>query len=127
MVVEMFRKLICLLVLMPSVAFAQGYPQPVLNQRTVAERTKKFEGEMQRLGFSGHIQSCSHMMLVAVGVRGGNLSYGAVCQIDVNGKTQSAVVCDDDLVGHFGLKAGTFVSSDDAIAEFTAKNCYGGG
>jgi hypothetical protein len=101
-------------------------PQRVLDEKAVAERTKQFEGEMQRLGFSGHIQSCNHIMLVGVGVRGGNMSYGAVCQIAVNGKVQSVVVCDDDMVGHFGLKAFTFVMSDDFVAEFVKSNCYGG-
>ena len=66
------------------------------------------------------------MLLVAVGVRGGNMSYGAVCEIAFGGKLQSVMVCDDDMVGHFGLKAFTFVVTDDAVAEFTRQNCYGG-
>ena len=121
----MFRKLICVLVLVPSLACAQAKPQHVLDQNTVAERTKRFEIDMQRLGFSGNVRSCDHMMLVAVGVRGGNMSYGAVCQIEANGKRQSVLVCDDDMVGHFGLKAFTFVMSDGAVGEFTTQNCYG--
>ena len=120
----MIRRLICVLVLTPSLAFAQGASRPVLDKKTIAERTNKFELKMRRLGFSGRIQSCDHMMQVAVGTRGGDISYGAVCRIAVNGETQSVMLCDDDLVGHFGLKGLTFAYSD--VAEFATKNCSGG-
>lgn len=123
----MIRELVCVLVLVPALASAQGTPQRVLDEKMITERTKGFESKMQRLGFSGRVQSCNHMMLVAVGVRGGNMSYGAICQIAVSGKTQSVLVCDDNMMGHFGLKGGTFGMSDDSIAEFIKEDCYGGG
>ena len=125
----MFRSLILLLLVTPSIAVAQGergYPQPVRDKRQITERTTRFNREIKSHGFTGSVPSCNVMMQVAVGVRGGNISYGAICNIVSSGKAQRVMVCDDDLVGHFALKASTFAESEDAVVEFVRNNCYGG-
>jgi hypothetical protein len=124
----MFHKLLLALVLIPSIACAQNarYAHRLRDKAEIEERAKIFGREMQRLGFSGEIQSCNLMMQVAVGTRGGNTSYGAICVVAFAGNTQSLMLCDDDMVGHFGLKAFTFVESEDEVASFARRNCYGG-
>lgn len=101
------------------------YRQRVSDEATVVARTKKFATEMKRLGFNGEILSCKSMVQQAVGVRGGNISYGAICLVQTDSGSQNVMMCDDDGVGHYGLKAFTFVMTEDAVAEFTKRNCYG--
>jgi hypothetical protein len=123
----MLRKLLLVFVLTPSIAFAQdGHAARVRDNAEFAERTEIFGREMARLGFSGKIQACDLIMRVAVGVKGGNMSYGGICTIAAADRTQRVMMCDDNMVGHFGLKAFTFVASEDAVADFTRRNCYGG-
>ena len=118
-------KLILALVLIPSLAWAQT-PERVLDKALIAKRTAGFASHLRHLGFSGRLRACRNMMEVAVGVRGGNLSYGAVCEIVVNGKASNVLLCDDNMVGHFALNGGSFGMSEDSVAEFTKQNCYGG-
>jgi len=102
------------------------YEQRVSDAAAMSVRIEKFANVMKKLGFNGEIRSCKLMVQQAVGVRGGNISYGAICTIHADNRLQEVMMCDDDMVGHYALKALTFVMSEDAVAEFTRKNCYGG-
>ncbi|MFZ1988463.1 MAG: hypothetical protein WAW96_01710 [Alphaproteobacteria bacterium] len=91
----------------------------------LTERAKSFEADLHKLGFSGTVKSCSHMVVLAVGVKGGDFVYGAVCNVAASGKTKQLLLCNDEMVGNFTLTS-TFSATRDAIAEFTRRNCYGG-
>jgi hypothetical protein len=112
----------------PTVSRAQGrppYEKRITDAATIAARTKKFAIEMKNLGFKGDIRSCRLMVWQAVGVKGGNISYGAICTVNTNRRLYDLMMCDDDLVGHYAL-TNTFVMSEEAVAKFTKQNCYGG-
>jgi hypothetical protein len=97
----------------------------VTDPAKISERALSFDGELQILGFSGHVVSCARMIELSVGTANGNHSFGAVCKLQVGGNSRNVLLCDDDLVGHFALTS-SFADSRDAIAQFTDHNCTGG-
>jgi hypothetical protein len=97
----------------------------VAEAKTVADRMARFDRALQRIGFSARLTGCAGMIDLPAGVAGGDHSYGAICTADVAGKPVKLLLCDDDLIGHFALKASGFSGSRDAIALFVDENCTG--
>ena len=102
------------------------FVKPVTAPDIVRARTAQFQNKMHALGFGGRIQSCKGMVQLAVGIRGGDISYGAMCRIrTVANRPQDLLLCDDEMFGHFAL-TNTFTITQTEIARFTLQNCYGG-
>jgi hypothetical protein len=116
---------VLLLILMGGTALAQPFEKPVKDAGQIAERSKIFQQDLlRRLGLTAQVSHCTHMVQWAVGVRGGNFSYGAICTVKNHGKSRSILMCDDVMVGHFALTT-DFAYSDRWVADFTKNNCVG--
>ena len=112
--------------LIGSPARAQPHEQSVQEPPLIAQRTAQFAGDLRKfLGVAADVGNCTHMVQQAVGVRGGNISYGAICAVRIGKQTRQLLLCDDEMFGHFALAA-SFVFSDDYVASFVRNNCYGG-
>ena len=120
----MIRLSILFPVLMGGAAFAQ-YRKPVRDPGLIAERTKAFQQDLaRRLDLSAQVSDCTHMVQWAVGVRGGNFSYGAICKVRRAKRTAHILLCDDLMMGHFAL-TNNFAFTDNSVADFTKANCTG--
>ena len=104
---------------------APPYVRDETRPEVLAERAESFEADLRKLGFSGTVNSCSHMVVLAVGAKGSNFSYGAICDVTTGGSSRKLLLCDDEMFGHFAL-AGHFSRGRKSIADFTRNNCYGG-
>jgi hypothetical protein len=97
----------------------------VTQPKDIADRTHRFEEHLTKLGFTGKIVSCQGMVDLPAGVEGGDHSYGAVCKLDAGGRQSDAMLCDDNIFGHFAMRADKFVNTREAVAMFTDENCTG--
>ena len=98
-------------------------------ENDVNERVPSFNEGIRLHGLSGHVTTCSLLIDLPVGVVGGNHSYGGYCKlVDPKGTKSLIRVCNDEMVGHFGLE--TANPSDDwseaALARFVVDHCFGG-
>jgi hypothetical protein len=93
--------------------------------KTIADRAQRFEEHLRKLGFAGKIVSCQGMVDLPAGVEGGDHSYGAVCTLEAGGHQSEAMLCDDNIFGHFAMRADKFVNTREAVAMFTDENCSG--
>lgn len=125
----MLRRLVLGLILIPSLAMGQAgppYRNPVRDPKQIAEIAQSFAGSLRAyLGVEAQVRNCRHVVDQAVGTARGNHSYGAICHVQIGQKTSLALLCNDRMVGHLGVKAGTFVNSEDEVAAFTKQNCTG--
>ncbi len=126
----MSRKVLFALLMMPSMAFAQAgppYRHSINNPEDVSGIAHGFSKSFRKfLGTSAEIRECTHVIDQAVGTANGNHSYGAICKVQIGKSVHPAMVCNDLMVGHFAISAGTFAMADDDVADFTRRNCYGG-
>ena len=107
----------------------QGRAYDVFIENDVNARTPAFNRDIKAHGLKGRIVSCALLIDLPVGVVGGNHSYGGYCKlVDDHGAKSQVAICSDDRVGHFKLERADAAAdwSEDALAEFVAKNCYGG-
>jgi hypothetical protein len=82
----------------------------------------QFEQQLRKLGIQGTIISCTNVVNVAVGVRGGNIAHGAICTWSAANKTVNALLCNDDMVGNFALSV-SYARANDYVAAFARDNC----
>jgi hypothetical protein len=94
----------------------------VRDRNEIAGIAGQFEHELHKLGVQGTIVSCTNAVNVAVGVRGGSIAHGAICTWSAAGKTVSALLCNDDMVGSFALSV-SYVRANDSVAAFAKDNC----
>lgn len=94
----------------------------VRDRNEIAGIAGQFEHELHKLGVQGTIVSCTNAVNVAVGVAGGNIAHGAVCTWSAAGKTVSALLCNDDMVGNFALSV-SYARANDSVAAFAKDNC----
>ena len=107
----------------------QGRSYDVFIENDVNARTPLFNRDLKAHGIKGRIVSCALLIDLPVGIVGGNHSYGGYCKlVDDHGARRQVAVCNDDKAGHFKLERANAATdwSEDALAEFVAKNCYGG-
>jgi hypothetical protein len=120
---KMLRRIVLGLLLVPTFAMAQNRIA-VHDSKEIAAVTESFSGSFHTyLGVVALVHNCAHIVDQAAD---GNQSYGAICTVEIGKTEHTVMLCDDRSVGHFALNAATFVISDDAVAEFTKQNCYGG-
>lgn len=95
-----------------------------------ARLMRNFNDGLRRTGLLGQIESCTQEIVIAVGVKNGNNSFGGICRLRVNGSTPpvQVEVCADEVVGYFVIAAlaPTPHLSDDRLIAFVASNCVGG-
>ncbi len=91
----------------------------------VARRIKRFDENLKYTGFGGRIRTCNLMVDVTMGRKNSNHSYGAVCEITRGRGKAEALLCNDDIVGHFALTT-AFQEHRDSVAAFTFRKCTGG-
>jgi hypothetical protein len=107
----------------------KGRPYDVFIENDVNARTPSFNRDIKAHGLKGRIVSCALLIDLPVGVVGGNHSYGGYCKlVDDHGARSQIAICNDDKSGHFKLERADAAAdwSEDALAEFVARNCYGG-
>ncbi len=98
-----------------------------LSEQQTAERIAQFKDALVRTRPDvSDITRCRREVSLAVGTRGGNFSYGAVCTVRIGGRPRLAMICNDDMVGHFGYEEVNRLPSLDKVASFTRDNCAGG-
>jgi len=73
------------------------------------------------------ILSCSKLVAVKVATARGNTSYGGICSVKNKSETNTAFVCNDEMVGHFSIQSKNKgpLSVNDLI-QFVYDHCYGG-
>ena len=114
-----------ILVLAIGPAWAQSFGKPVRDPGLIAQRAKAFQKDFSRqLGLSVQVTDCTHMVQFAVGVRGGNFFYGAICKVKAGGNERPILICDDVMIGNFAL-TNNFAYTDASVADFTRSNCTG--
>lgn len=96
----------------------------VREARIVEEQIVRFTESLNLVSPSARVLSCELMIDLPVGTARGNHSYGAYCQVEVDGVRRSWVLCNDQMVGHFALAS--FGPIRSQIAQFTYDNCTGG-
>jgi uncharacterized protein len=75
----------------------------------------------------GKITACKMLVDIAVGTARGNHSYGGLCTLTTENKTEPVKICNDDMAGHFSLvKLGSNTTTIEELGTFVADNCYGG-
>lgn len=109
-----------------SVRAAEGppYAKAVTDSASIAAHTRRFAGELHKFGFTGRIEYCHDMMQLAVGVRGGNFSYGAICRVSLPSRSYVLMLCDDDMVGYFAFST-VFAETQEAVLSFVRAQCFG--
>lgn len=120
----LFPLLAALLLGSASVAASQEDWHAERDAHLLQERTRIFAQDLEKVGIPGRLESCQNLVRVREGAHGS--SWGAVCILAGGNKNQRVLLCDDEIVGHFGIKYFTFAMTDDYVAEFTTFNCIGG-
>jgi hypothetical protein len=113
----------------PAVARSCGgddglYVNPITDPAQVAERVRTLQAELKKAGIQGVIRSCQLMTDLAVGVRDGDNSYGAICKLRQGSKAHVVFICDDDMVGHLTVGFDGVISQDYVVG-FVRNNCTG--
>lgn len=104
-----------------------GYDQPVTDPKATAAVVRDFRSSFEAMKTPVTIASCQLIEEVAVGVVGGNLSHGAICQVSVAGTpTRNMALCNDSGIGYFAIQAGSWTYSREWVANFVRQNCTGG-
>ena len=96
----------------------------VRENRIVEDRLERFTEDLRRVSPSAQVLACELMVELPVGTARGNRSYGAYCEVEVDGVQRSWVLCNDDMVGHFALAS--LNPARLRIAQFTYDHCTGG-
>jgi hypothetical protein len=99
---------------------------PVLIANDPNERNGSFNKSLDQNRQSGKILSCSLLVDVWVGNPDSNRSYGGYCVLRRSGRSQKVEICNDDMVGHFELRASSEPPTISQLIRFTANNCFGG-
>ena len=108
---------------LPSHAFAGDW-RSVGDNKLIRERAKEFAVELHAIGSTATVANCHHVVREAEGRVGS--AWAGICQINVAGKAQPVLLCNDDAVGYFSLTKGTFIDSDEYAGQFMEHNCMGG-
>lgn len=98
----------------------------VIDKNLISSQIEFFQNELQRLGIPGKLTSCPRLIRLnsnsISGIAADNASYGAICNLGINGIR----ICENRMVGGLSIKYGS-VYVAKAIADFTQANCpYGG-
>ncbi|XHS77774.1 lysozyme inhibitor LprI family protein [Burkholderiaceae bacterium UC74_6] len=73
------------------------------------------------------VDSCALLVGLPVDTAHGNHSYGGVCWQSSESARRAVMVCDDDMMGHFGFRViSKRKVSIEELAHFVADECYGG-
>lgn len=104
----------------------RGQEYDVYRQPDANGRTASFN-----VGLKAHqiaaVDSCAVLVDLPVGTGHGNHSFGGVCSQPAKAAKQTVLVCDDDMVGHFGFRVvGARKVSIETLARFVADECFGG-
>ena len=104
----------------------RGQQYAVIKQQDANGRTASFN-----TGLAAHrmtaVDSCALLVDLPVGTAHGNHSYGGVCSKSAKPEKQMVLVCDDDMIGHFGFRVvGKRKVSIEELAHFVAQECFGG-
>jgi hypothetical protein len=106
--------------------FAPNKVVDVVDKAQVDEIIKSFQNELNRLGFTGRITSCDHVINVYFPIGGHDSSYAALCNISIGNKNLSYWMCNDRMVGKFTL-GGSDAPSREGGGRFVVNNCPAGG
>jgi hypothetical protein len=116
----MFRKLVAILVLIPTVAWADYPSQKLTSAADIAKRVGRFEKDMRILGFTGKVISCGPV--VESRITKYRSLFAASCKVGVGDRQVGFTVCDDDMVGNFAMST-TGGSTEEDLATFAEGNC----
>jgi len=118
----MFRKLVAILVLIPTVAWAEYPSQTLTNAADIAKRIAKFDKEMRIYGFTGKLISCAPV--VESRITKYRSLFAASCKFGVGDRQLGFAVCDDDMVGNFTMSS-SGGTTEEELAAFAEANCIG--
>jgi hypothetical protein len=122
-----------LFLLIPTLAFAQSRPtyRIVHDPHEIADVTHEFaKSYRENLGLEAKIRNCTHMVDHSAGVKDGQHSLGAVCEVKIGRKQEMIMLCNDDMVGFFVQSMSYNIAhnyvDNDFVAKFATQNCSGG-
>jgi hypothetical protein len=98
----------------------------VVDKTEVGAIIQSFQNELNRLGFTGRITSCEHVINVYFPIGGHDSSYAAYCNISIGNKSLSYWMCNDRMIGKFTL-GGSEAPSREGGVRFVVNNCPAGG
>jgi hypothetical protein len=100
--------------------------QDVVDKAQVAEIIHSFQLELNRIGFTGQITGCDHVINVFYPIGGHDSSYAAYCSIRSGDKRLSYWMCNDWMIGKFTFGGSEAITRDGGVS-FVIKNCSPGG
>jgi len=104
----------------------RGQQYTVMRQKDADGRTASFNEALATRHMAA-LQSCALLVDLPVGTAHGNHSYGAVCSQSGTTDKPVVLVCDDDMIGHFGVRVvDKRKVSVEELAHFVADECFGG-
>jgi hypothetical protein len=106
--------------------FAPSKVVDVVDKAQISEIIKSLQNEMNRLGFTGQIASCDHVIDVFYPIAGHDSSYAAFCNISIGDRRSSYWMCNDRMIGKFTL-GGSEANTREGGVRFVEKNCPPGG
>jgi hypothetical protein len=103
---------------------------PVVSQITDETQTARiiaeFDKSLENIGLGGRVRSCALMVSVTMEREASDHVYGAICAVDYAEGMSRFLLCRDELLGHFALKAGPFADDLTNVVRFTSSNCRSG-
>ncbi len=104
----------------------RGQRYTVVRQKDADERLASFNQALAARQMAA-LDACALVVDLPVGTAHGNHSYGGVCEQRAAPAKRLVLVCNDDMIGHFGLRVlGRPKASVEELARFVADECFGG-
>jgi MFS-type transporter involved in bile tolerance (Atg22 family) len=95
----------------------------ITNPEEVKSIMSSFQQNIVRIGSNAKIIKCDNIIrYIPLRKSGRDTSYGAHCNVDIQGKVSTFFMCDDEMIGKFTLQSsGTL--SEDWIHNLIKTNC----
>jgi hypothetical protein len=102
-----------------------GYFQMVTGRAEQRSVVAGFERRLRSIGIQATIGKCDWMGLVAEGVKGGNLSYGAACRVRIASRSPADfLICEASLGGISLTKPDVYSWGADYIELYIRRACF---
>jgi uncharacterized protein len=95
--------------------------------RDPAAKVDAFRQSLEEQRQAGKLLGCEKLIDLPVGSAEGNHSYGGLCTLQQGASRSTVMICNDEMIGHFGLRTVQDQDvPDEALIDFTRAECFGG-
>lgn len=107
-----------------TVAVAGGGAEIVVDAARAQRQISGFKDSLKRVGIRGRLECSQVIELIQDSP---DYSFGAFCDLAVEGASRKIMLCDDSMIGKFTVRFWGFAVDLETLEAFTRANCPGGG